>query len=337
MKTLPLLASVALLATSSPLLAETVADIFRITGGSSTTQANFHPVEIPKGGEHVLADLEGPGKITYFYITDDTVGKWYPGLVLKIHWDESKDPSIEIPLADFFGAIGGKATVYESSFMQVNQACFMCYLPMPFSKRARFVLHNDGDRDYRQKVAYGIDSEQDPAFAQEKSRLHASWRRGNPVKGGRHLLMEAEGRGHYVGGFLQAVSRQHHIWFGEGDTIFTIDGRNFVHSPGTEDEYGSCWASPAWPIYNTSVCGHVLNDNGVNRMYRWYLANPARFQKGIKVEIQNEHLNGTPTSEDADDYTSVAFWYQEDNRKATPLPSFEERQLPSFDVNGKSD
>lgn len=331
------LAAAALLAASSPLRAQAVTDLFRVTDGTSATQANFHHIGIPKGGEHVLADLEGPGKITYFYITDDTVGKWYPGLVLKIYWDDALEPSIEVPLADFLGAIGSKVTPFESSLIQVNQACFMCYLPMPFSRRARFILHNDGDRDYRQKLAYGIDSEQDPTFAQEKSRLHASWRRSNPVKDGLHLLMEAKGRGHYVGGFLQAVSRQHHIWFGEGDTIFTIDDRNFVHSPGTEDEYGSCWASPAWPTYDSPLSGHVLNENGVNRMYRWYVANPARFQEGMRAEIQNQHLNGTATAEDADDYTSVAFWYQEGIHRPSPLATFEERQRPSFDVRAKTD
>jgi hypothetical protein len=47
-------------------------------------------------------------------------------------------------------------------------------------------------------------------------------------------------------------------------------------------------------------------------MYRWYVANPVRFQKTLKVEIQNQHENGRPASTDADDYTSVAFWYQEE-------------------------
>ena len=94
---------------------------------------NFHPVSIPKGGEHVLADLKGPGKVTYFYITDDTRGRWYPGLVLKVFWDDETAPSIQVPLADFFGAIGGQCVDYQSAPMQINHACFMCYLPMPFS------------------------------------------------------------------------------------------------------------------------------------------------------------------------------------------------------------
>ncbi|RYG32426.1 MAG: hypothetical protein EON93_11255, partial [Burkholderiales bacterium] len=41
-------------------------DLYRITDGSSRTVTHFHPVAIPRGTEHVLADLKGPGKVTYF-------------------------------------------------------------------------------------------------------------------------------------------------------------------------------------------------------------------------------------------------------------------------------
>jgi len=39
---------------------------------------NFHQVTVSKGQEHVLGRSEGPGKVTYFYITDDTVGDGIP-------------------------------------------------------------------------------------------------------------------------------------------------------------------------------------------------------------------------------------------------------------------
>jgi hypothetical protein len=35
--------------------------------------------------------------------------------VLKVFWDDEKEPSIHVPLADFFGAIGGKTIDYQSS------------------------------------------------------------------------------------------------------------------------------------------------------------------------------------------------------------------------------
>jgi hypothetical protein len=312
------------------IFAQSSFDLYHITGGVTRNQVNFHQIIIPRRGEQILADFSGPGKVTYFYITDATVGKWYPGLILEVFWDDEKYPSIQVPLSDFFGAIGGRAMDYQSTLMQINHACFMSYLPMPFSQRARFVLANDGDRDYSQKVAYGIDVEENTAYAAEKSRLHCEWRRSNPVANGLHTIMETQGRGQYVGCMLQVVSKSPAVWFGEGDTLFHLDGQTASHTPGTEDEFGSCWEDSHWRTFSSPYCGHILNENGVNRMYRWYVANPVRFQQSIKVEIQNQHNNGTPTTSDADDYTTVAFWYQAGPHKVNALPAFKERTAESF-------
>ena len=60
-------------------------------------------------------------------------------------------------------------------------------------------------------------------------------------------------------------------------------------------------------------------------MYRWYLANPVRFQHSLKVEIQDIRDFGPG----ADDFTSVAFWYQEEPHQSFSLPPFAERTAPS--------
>ena len=146
-------------------------------------------------------------------------------------------------------------------------------------------------------------------FAREKSRLRCAWRRSNPTKDGLHPILDVRGRGHYVGNFLQ-VHTKFDGWWGEGDTIFHRDGKKITHTPGTEDEYGACWGFGN--TYSYLYSGYLQNDKGNNRMYRWYLPNPVRFRESLKVEIQNQHDNGTPTTTDADDYTSIAYWYQEE-------------------------
>jgi hypothetical protein len=70
-------------------------------------------------------------------------------------------------------------------------------------------------------------------------------------------------------------------------------------------------------------------ERGDNRMYRWYIANPVRFQRSLKVQIQNQHANDRPTTADADDYTSVAFWYQENPHPTFTFQSYSERAAPS--------
>ena len=306
-------------------------DLFRITGGSFANHEEYHKVDLPPGKELVLANIVGPGKITYFYYTDDShlnsdgAGFMYPGLVLEVFWDNAADPSIRVPLWNFFGAFGRKTIDYSSLPTQINHYCYMSYLPMPFSTRARFVLVNDGDKEYSQSVAYGIDYEKDVAFAAEKSRLHAAWNRSNPTDG-MHRLLEVSGKGQYIGNFLQ-VNTKYKGWWGEGDTIFYVDGKKLTHTPGTEDEYGSCWGFGH--TYSYAYSGYIQMDEGKNRMYRWYLANPVRFQKSLKVEIQNQRAQNGQQVPSHDDYTSVAFWYQEGAHAAPKLLPYAERVAPS--------
>ena len=93
---------------SGSVAAQNLSDLHRITNGVSGSHVEYHRVEIGPGKETPLADLPGPGKVTYFNITDDTQGRFFPGVVLKILWDGETEPSIQVPLSDFFGAIGGQ-------------------------------------------------------------------------------------------------------------------------------------------------------------------------------------------------------------------------------------
>jgi D-arabinan exo alpha-(1,3)/(1,5)-arabinofuranosidase (non-reducing end) len=307
-----------------PVAGQGVPDLFRITGGVSDTALQYRPFVIPPGKEEVLADLKGPGKVTYFYITDDSSGKLDPELVLKVYWDGAREPSIHVPLADFFGAVGGRTIDFQSALFQINHFCYMCYVPMPFSRSARFVLANDGEREYRRNVAYAVDWESDPRYAGEPSRLHACWKRSNPTSG-LHKILETEGGGHYVGGFLQVYTR-YQGWWGEGDTLFRRDGKAITHSPGTEDEYGSTWGFGD-KTFVSQNCGYIESAGGQNRMYRWYLANPVRFRESLKVEIQNQRYDRAQVPSN-DDYISIAFWYL-DCVQPVELAPYTTRTAPS--------
>jgi hypothetical protein len=307
-------------------------DLFRTTDGSFANHVEYHQVTLPPGKEFVMAEIVGPGKITYFYFTDDSqyhrtdgTGFMYPGLVLEAFWDGASEPSIRVPLWAFFGAFERNAVDYQSLLMQINHYCYMSYLPMPFSRHARFVLVNDGNEEYSRSVAYGIDYEKSAGYATENSRLHAAWNRSNPTRDGMHKMLDISGRGQYIGNFLH-VYTTYEGWWGEGDTIFTVDGNALTHTPGTEDEYGACWGFEH--TYAYAYSGYIKMSEGKNVMYRWYIANPVRFQKSLKVEIQNQRAeNGQVPSHD--DYTSVVFWYQEGSPPLPALLPYAERVAPS--------
>jgi hypothetical protein len=250
----------------------------------------------------------------------------YSGLVPEVFWDDARQPSIRVPLWSLFGALDRTAIDYRSLAMQINRYCYMSYLPMPFSTRARFVLASDGDKEYSRNVAYGIDYEKDAAFATEKSRLHAAWNRSNPTRNSMHQLLNVTGRGQYIGNFLQ-VNTKYKGWWGEGNTMFHVDGKALTHTPGTEDEYGSCWGFGR--TYSYEYSGYIQMDDGKNRMYRWYLATPVRFQRSLKVDIQDQRYENNKQIPSHDDYTSVAFWYKTGAHAAPKLLPYAERVAPS--------
>jgi len=65
-------------------------------------------------------------------------------------------------------------------------------------------------------------------------------------------------------------------------------------------------------------------------MFRWYVANPVRFRESLKVEIQSIYSpRNAPFKPGADDFTSVAYWYQEEPHQAFTLQPFKERVAPS--------
>jgi hypothetical protein len=322
---LPLLLLVTLSCYADPL-----SNLYKITDGVSGVRSKYDRWVIKPGEQRCIENIAGPGKITFFYFTDNSGGQIYDGLVLKVHWDDQNFAGINVPLGAFWGVFNKKTCDYQSLPMQVNHLCYMSCLPMPFSKAAKFYIANDGNETYDRLIAYGIDFELDEQLKTEKSRLYCQWIRSNPTLHGEHPILNVQGKGHYIGNFLQIYST-YSGWWGEGDTIFTIDGKMMIHTPGTEDEYGSCWGFG--PLFSLPYAGYIQNESGHYRMYRWYLDNPVRFQKSLKVIIQNRRFQGNDFKkgqlESGDDYTSVAFWYQEDGNVPVPLDTYEKRTAAS--------
>jgi hypothetical protein len=319
------------LSSASLAIPQDLSHLYEITNGVSDTDVQYHDFQIKPGEEQVIGDFDGAGEVTHFYITDDsmfhrtdTSGFAYPGLVLRVYWDGNSKPSINVPLWEFFGNFDRESVDYAALPMAVNRWNNTCYLPMPFSRHARFALYNDGDRIYARSVAFGISIERDARFANEQSRLHATWNRSNPTNG-MHQILHVEGRGQYIGNILQ-MHTNFAGWWGEGDTIFTVDGKTYTHTPGTEDEYGSAWEGPKMShLYAHAYVGNIQTETGKDRLYRWYIPDPVRFQKSLNIEIQNQRVHYGKQVDSSDDYTTVAFWYQDGAHAAPDLPAYSVR------------
>lgn len=104
--------------------------------------------DIQPGEEVVLGAINGPGVIYHMWITTDS--KTAEGdcfvlrdLVIRIYWDEEKEPSVEVPLGDFFCCGFGKECIINSDLVTVVPSRGMnSYIQMPFRKKALITLEN---------------------------------------------------------------------------------------------------------------------------------------------------------------------------------------------------
>jgi len=219
---------------------------------------------------------------------------------------------------------------------------------MPFSSGARIELENQTDQDAR--IWFHIDYElYDSAsvIPPNAGRLHAQWNRENPTVGvpfakgpdprnlkhrwelenlsgeQNYTILDATGNGQFVGYFLTVVNMQDDpwTWWGEGDDMVFIDGEDFppsIHGTGSEEIFGG-GACPAVEYTGPYTGFHRVENlggerwRGTNGMYRLYLTDPLRFSNSIRVTIEHGHANNK-----ANDYSSVAFWYQQGVNESLP-------------------
>lgn len=197
----------------------------------------------------------------------------------------------------------------------------------------------------------------DPEPHEKPARFHATWRRENPTDGfhtpklgpdnylqiwrdnpnlsdqGNYLILEAEGDGIYVGCNLNidCFQRQANDWYGEGDDMIVIDGEPWpprLHGTGTEDYINTAFG----PTQEICAPYHGITVNsgnpdwrwkGKNSMYRFHIADPIRFRKSIRVSIEHGHANKL-----TNDYSSTAYWYQQEPHKPFPELLPVEQRMP---------
>ncbi len=298
----------------------------------------------------------GAGCIRHIWMT--TAGKEEALLrrwVIRMYWDGETSPSVEAPLGDFFGMGFGISRNFVSAPLQMGPSDgrgMNCWFPMPYSEGATVTITNDGDET--NALYYYVDYEEFDRLADGMARFHAQWRRENPTDGwmhpsrrqefqadvwrtwkapealnptgqGNYVILEAEGRGHYVGCNLHidVFERQVNDWYGEGDDMIFVDGEPFptLHGTGTEDYF--CMAYCPQTEYSAPYHGLILYSGtpdwpwkGKNSMYRYHIEDPILFQKSIRVTIEHGHANKL-----SNDYSSTAYWYQlEPHRPFPPFP-----------------
>jgi hypothetical protein len=95
-------------------------------------------VIIEPGATFTLAEITGPGAIQHIWLTP--TGNWRFS-ILRFYWDDEINPSVEVPLGDFFGMGWGEYAHLNSLAVTVNPgSAFNSYWVMPFRKKCKVTI-----------------------------------------------------------------------------------------------------------------------------------------------------------------------------------------------------
>ncbi|OJV44379.1 MAG: hypothetical protein BGO29_13705 [Bacteroidales bacterium 36-12] len=293
-------------------------------------------VRIAPNETFVMAEIEGPGAIQHIWMTP--TGNWRYSII-RIYWDDEKEPSVECPVGDFFCMGWGEYAPLSSLAVCVNPgSAFNCYWTMPFRKKCKITMENVNEHDpmtlYYQ-IDYALTDVPDDA-----AYFHAQWRRSNPNTTSDYTVIDnIKGKGHFVGMYM-AWQVNNNGWWGEGEVKFFIDGDTkfpTICGTGTEDYFCGSYnfdRNGKYTEFCTPYAGlcQVIRPDGTYRsqqrfgLYRFHIVDPIRFDKNLKITMQDlGWRHGGRYLPQKSDIASVTFWYQtEPHAKFPTLPKWQE-------------
>ena len=322
----------------------------RISSADKTGNNNDNVGPI-KPGEKWSVDIPGTGIINHIWFTIAPMHIMRNDLIFRIYWDGRSTPSVESPIAAFFG--NGWDEHYEYATLPLavgptNGTGLVSYFQMPFANGARLEIENQSDINI-DCIYFYVDYVEMRKLPVGSGRFHAWYNHeltealpegetewglvgpmGNNVDGANnYLFADIKGKGHFVG-INYYVHSPSTMWYGEGDDMIFIDGEEKASllGTGTEDFFNTSWCPKT--LFNHPYYGYarVNNDTGWlgrTHVYRFFVADPIYFEKSLRGTIEHGHNNNLTL-----DISSVAYWYQSEAGVLPPAPTKEDRRPKAF-------
>ena len=250
-------------------------------------------IVVTAGATYTVAEISGSGAIQHIWMTP--TGNWRFS-ILRMYWDDEKEPSVEVPLGDFFAMGWGKYARISSLAVCVNPgSAFNSYWPMPFRHKARITLENLDEKAMTCSTRWTTRS----PVPTDAAYFHGQFRRVNPLpyKQVYTIVDGIKGKGQYVGTYM-AWGVHNNGWWGEGEIKFYLDGdREFptINGTGTEDYFNGSYdfENPVKHQYEEFTSPYsglvqVLKRDGLYQsqqrfgFYRWHIPDPVRFERDLK-------------------------------------------------------
>lgn len=289
--------------------------VYRLANGGRFACSNIHNpngakgragarIRVPRlepGERTVIAELEGPAVITRIWLTFDWPDLYhYEGSMLRnravsleITWDGAETPAVSVPVGDFFGHPLSYNIPFENAWFgdPVGRSS-LCFIPMPFRKRATVAIVNGFDKPV--VVFHDIRFKKGVEVGPDDGYLHAWFNRTIPEKpGARHdMLPLVRGRGRYLGTHMGIITdRLNPLDWHNGNMKFFLDGDGEYPSmmgASLDDYGGSAWMYDACYMHRDS--GLILSrkfpeGGGHYGMYFYHRLDPVYFESACAVSI----------------------------------------------------
>jgi hypothetical protein len=295
--------------------------IFQSTGAWALVAKISQGMQMAANGPEIIRALE-------FSAPKDEAIK-FGRCTLRITWDDLPYPSIEAPLALFFGA----GTLYNrddreflvKSFPMVirfdeSRVHLACYFPMPFMRSVHVEMIGNGKRidDIRWSLRYQIfhDPTNDVGY------FHATYRDHPSPEPGQDLILldtrKTEDGGDWSGSFVGTsfiFTHSNNLSTLEGDPRFFFDDSQTPQAQGTgTEEWGG--GGDYWGGQNMTLpfAGHPVgarklaeaknDEDKIHSAYRFLLADLFPFGKNAVI-----HLEHGGENQSTEHYETVTYWY----------------------------
>jgi len=269
-------------------------------------------VELAPGQEEVLADLKGPAVVRAVHAKLDGNERYaHSKVLLTAFFDDEREPCIWCPLVNFFGT-GFEPRNYKSYPLGYVDGQGYCYFPMPFRKRGRFVIKNEGKKPAT--LSYRIVYAPVENLPPETMHFKAKYRREEVSSTFDYPFIECTGKGRFLGASL-CIDDAWRSWWGEGDEKIWVDDDVFpsFFGTGSEDYFGDAWGiRKLQETFFACSFNEANADHSWTCCYRWMVPDDVPFTKRLRATIENysEKIWRTTVVDWDEDYVSVAYWYQ---------------------------
>jgi hypothetical protein len=289
----------------------------RGAGGTAHGGRKGAPNRRVRAGERVvLADLDGPGIVRHLWMTvPPAPPERLRALLLEIFYDDATEPSVSVPVLDFFGLPHGRLAGYESAYTTVLEGRGLTsYLPMPFARKVRVEFVNASERGTI--LYFQLDYTLVPDLDADLGRLHVTFRRENPTTLRQDFVIAdgLRGPGRFLGCNVGVRVIDPADWYGEGEVKVFRDGDTTLPTicgTGLEDYVGSAWGLGRCHSAHSGAPLVVHPDAGPGRgplagnpdfvgFYRWHGPDPIMFTSDLRVTIQQIGAKFFPAGQEAE-------------------------------------